>query len=48
MEAEELTVGRVHHGHNIRRLRIEKNMNQEVYSQLVHLSQSAVSKYESD
>ena len=25
MEAEELTVGRVHHGHNIRRFRIEKN-----------------------
>lgn len=46
MEAEELTVGRVHHGHNIRRFRIEKNMNQEVLSQLVHLSQSAVSKYE--
>ncbi|KAA4637803.1 transcriptional regulator, partial [Bacteroides ovatus] len=23
MEAEELTVGRVHHGHNIRRFRIE-------------------------
>ena len=31
MEAEELTVGRVHHGHNIRRFRIEKNMNQEVF-----------------
>ena len=46
MEAEELTVGRVHHVHNIRRFRIEKNMNQEVLSQLVHLSQSAVSKYE--
>lgn len=46
MEAEELTVGSVHHGHNIRRFRIEKNMNQEVLSQLVHLSQSAVSKYE--
>ena len=46
MEAEELTVGGVHHGHNIRRFRIEKNMNQEVLSQLVHLSQSAVSKYE--
>ena len=26
MEAEELTVGRVHHGHNIRRFRIEKNI----------------------
>lgn len=46
MEAEELTVGRVHHGHNIRRTRIEKDMNQEVLSNLVHLSQSAVSKYE--
>ena len=46
MEAEELTVGRVHHVHNIRLFRIEKNMNQEVLSQLVHLSQSAVSKYE--
>ena len=46
MEAEELTVGRVHNGHNIRRFRIENNMNQEVLSQLVHLSQSAVSKYE--
>ena len=46
MEAEELTVGRVHHGHNIRRFRIEKNMNQEVLSQLVHLSQSVVSKCE--
>ncbi len=34
------------HGHNIRRFRIEKNMNQEVLSQSVHLSQSAVSKYE--
>lgn len=46
MEAEELTVGRVHHGRNIRRTRIEKDMNQEVLSNLVHLSQSAVSKYE--
>lgn len=24
MEAEELTVGRVHHGHNIRRFRIKE------------------------
>ena len=46
MEAEELTVGRVHHGHNIRRFRIEKDMNQEGLSELVHLSQPAVSKYE--
>lgn len=32
MEAEELTAGRVHHGYDIRRFRIEKNMNQEVLS----------------
>ena len=36
MEAEEVTVGRVHHGHNRRRFRIEKKMNEEVLSQLVH------------
>ena len=46
METEELTIGRVHHGRNIRRTRIEKNMNQEGLSELVHLSQPAVSKYE--
>ena len=46
METEELTIGRVHHGRNIRRTRIEKNMNQEGLSKLVHLSQPAVSKYE--
>lgn len=46
MEAEELTTGRVHHGHNIRRTRIEKEIKQDALSQLVHLSQPAVSKYE--
>ena len=45
METEELTIGRVHHGRNIRRTRIEKDMNQEGLSELVHLSQPAVSKY---
>ena len=34
METEELTIGRVHHGRNIRRTRIEKNMNQEGLSEL--------------
>ena len=48
METEELTIGRVHHGRNIRRTRIEKDMNQEGLSELVHLSQPAVSKDESD
>lgn len=46
METEELTIGRVHHGRNIRSTRIEKDMNQEGLSELVHLSQPAVSKYE--
>lgn len=46
METEELNTGKVHHGHNIRRTRIEKNLKQEVLSELVHLSQPAVSKYE--
>lgn len=46
METEELTIGRVHHGRNIRRTRIEKGIKQEVLSKLVHLSQPAISKYE--
>lgn len=46
METEELTVGRVHQGRNIRRTRIEKNIKQEALSELVHLSQPAISKYE--
>lgn len=46
METEELTVGRVNHGRNIRRTRIEKNIKQEALSELVHLSQPAISKYE--
>lgn len=46
METEELTVGRVHHGRNIRRARIEKDIKQEALSELVHLSQPAISKYE--
>ena len=46
METEELIIGRVHHGRNIRRTRVEKNMNQKGLSELLHLSQPAVSKYE--
>lgn len=47
MEIEELVAaGRVHHGRNIRRTRIEKNIKQEALSELVHLSQPAISKYE--
>ncbi len=32
MEIEELTIKEVHHGNNIRRFRIEKNINQETLS----------------
>lgn len=47
METEELQIGRrVHHGHNIKRTRVEKDIKQEAMAQLVHLSQPAVSKYE--
>lgn len=47
METEELTtIGRVHHGHNIRRTRVEKNITQDALCELVHLSQPAISKYE--
>lgn len=46
METEELNIGRVHHGHNIRRTRLEKNIKQDALSELVHLSQPAISKYE--
>ena len=48
MEAEELQIPRiVHHGHNLKRARMEKNMKQETLCSLVNLTQSAVSKYES-
>lgn len=47
MEAEDLTLnGRIHHGRNIKRTRIEKNIKQDALCDLVHLSQSAISKYE--
>lgn len=46
MEAEELSVNCVHHGHNIRRTRIEKKIKQDALSELVNMSQSNISKYE--
>lgn len=48
MEAEELQLSKmIHHGHNVKRARMEKNLKQETLSNLVNLTQSAVSKYES-
>lgn len=46
METEELIIERVHHGRNVHRTRVEKNMSQEEVGELVHLSQPAISKYE--
>ena len=46
METEELQNLNVHHGHNIRRTRIEKEIKQDEMSELVHLSQPAISRYE--
>lgn len=46
MEAEEMQLGRVHHGHNVRRTRIEKGFKQDAMADLVHLSQPVVSRYE--
>ena len=36
METEELQNLNVHHGHNIRRTRIEKGIKQDAMSELVH------------
>lgn len=46
METEELQNLNVHHGHNIRRTRIEKDIKQDAMAELVHLSQPAISRYE--
>ena len=46
METEELQNLNVHHGPNIRRTRIEKGIKQDAMSELVHLSQPAISRYE--
>lgn len=47
METKELTISRVHHGRNIRRTRLEKNIKQERLCDLVGMAQSSVSRYES-
>ena len=47
METEEKINSNVHHGQNIRRTRIEKNMNQDILSEKVSMSQPTVSRYES-
>lgn len=46
METEVIHRNRVHQGRNIRRTRLEKNINQDVLSERVHMSQPTVSRYE--
>ena len=47
MKTEETVINsKVHHGRNIRRTRMEKNINQDVLSEKVSMSQPTVSRYE--
>jgi len=47
METNALDRIKIHHGHNIRRLRIEKKISQGTLADKVSLSQQTVSRYES-
>ncbi|WP_165042566.1 helix-turn-helix domain-containing protein [Dysgonomonas sp. ZJ709] len=47
MKTENLSIKRVHHGHNIRDIRRGKGIKQESMADMVHLSQQTVSRYES-
>ncbi|WP_165026608.1 helix-turn-helix domain-containing protein [Dysgonomonas sp. ZJ279] len=47
MKTENLSIKRVHHGHNIRDIRRGKGIKQEAMADMVHLSQQTVSRYES-
>lgn len=46
METDIIHRARVHQGRNIKRTRIEKNINQDTLSEKVHMSQPTVSRYE--
>lgn len=46
MDKEFTYKGNVHQGRNIKRTRLEKNINQDVLSELVHMSQPTVSRIE--
>lgn len=46
MDTEKRVNSKVHHGRNIRRVRIDKNIKQEVLSERVNMSQPTVSRYE--
>lgn len=46
MDKEFTYKGNVHQGRNIKRTRLEKNINQDVLSELVHMSQPTISRIE--
>ena len=46
MNLEEFDQLRIHHGHNVRRLRKEKNMSQEAMAEKACVAQQTVSRYE--
>lgn len=46
MDKEFTHKGNVHQGRNIKRTRLEKNINQDVLAELVHMSQPTVSRIE--
>lgn len=46
METDNVMTGRIHHGRNVKRLRREKGMKQELLADLVSLSQQTISRYE--
>ncbi|WP_165025310.1 helix-turn-helix domain-containing protein [Dysgonomonas sp. ZJ279] len=47
METGNTTTKRVHHGHNIKRLRESRGMKQETIAHVMDLAQQTISKYES-
>lgn len=47
METEEIRNARVHHGHNVRRVRREKGLNQDALAESAHVAQQTISRYES-
>lgn len=47
METGNTTTKKVHHGHNIKRLRESRGMKQEVIADVMNLAQQTISKYES-
>lgn len=46
MEAEEVISGKVNHGHNIRRIRLEKGIKQSALADRAEIGQATLSRYE--